>query len=256
MVWIEQAFRSIDIINKEPGEVDPAADFPELETLVKTMSAAKTTIVGLLKSGSQLDESATKALAKEGGDEREGMAEWADLVGFERDKAKGAPEILADFKAMLSKAKQAAQARDSKALNQIKIRAGDLVGAGDTQTFLHILDMHLQDFAKKFDVKKLSKEFQDQVARETASLKSLGKDVEAIGKQIQGIANEISSLTIAAIDINKAAKALGIPAAAIPKLKKALDLDDAAQIKALDALAKELNLKTTGKAMADKLNKL
>ena len=51
-------------------------------------------------------------------------------------------------------------------------------------------------------------------------------------------------------------KALGIPAAAIPKLKKALELDDAAQVKALDALAKELNLKTTGKAMADKLSKL
>src|SRR5581483_9580957 len=84
MVWLEQAFQSIDIINKDPGDVDPAADFPDLETLVKSMSAAKTTMVGLLKSGAQLDDSATKALAKEGGNEREAMAQWAQLVGFQR----------------------------------------------------------------------------------------------------------------------------------------------------------------------------
>jgi hypothetical protein len=116
--------------------------------------------------------------------------------------------------------------------------------------------MHLQAFDKKFDLKKLSKEFQDQVARETATLKSLGKDVEGLGKQIQDIYDEIASLKLAPIDPNKAAKVLGIPAAGIPKFKKALDLDDAAMVKALDALAKELNLKTTGKAMAEKLNKM
>ncbi|HZR17179.1 MAG TPA: hypothetical protein VFE51_07625 [Verrucomicrobiae bacterium] len=116
--------------------------------------------------------------------------------------------------------------------------------------------MHLKSFDSKFDLKKMSKEFQDQVARETATLKSLGKDVEASGKQIQSMHDEIENLKLAPIDPNKAAKALGIPAAAIPKLKKALELDDAAMVKALDALAKELNLKTTGKAMADKLSKM
>ena len=256
MVWLEQAFQTIEMINKDPGNVDLAADFPQLETLVKSMSAAKTTMVGLLKTGSQLDESATKALAKEGGNEREAMAQWADLVGFQRAKAKAAPEILADFKAMLPKAKQAAQARDSKALNQIKIQAGNLVGAGDTQRFLEYQDMSLKSFDKKFDLKKLSKEFQEQVARETATLKSLGKDVEGLGKQIQNLFNEIFGLEIAPIDANKAAKALGIPPAGILKLKKALDLDAAAMVKALDALAKELNLKTTGKAMAEKLSKM
>lgn len=256
MTWLEQAFRSIDIINKDPGDVDPAADFPELETLVKTMSAAKTTMVGLLKTGSQLDDSATKALAEEGGNEREATAEWASLVGFERDKVKSAQENLADFKAWLPKAKQAAQARDSKTLNQVRAQAASMVGAGDTQRFLDILDMTLQSFAKKFDVTKMSKEFQGQVARETATLKSLGKDVEGMGKQIQGIYNEIAKLELAPIDPNKAAKALGIPAAGIPKLKKALELQGAAMVKALDALAKELNLKTTGKEMAQKLDKM
>jgi tetratricopeptide (TPR) repeat protein len=256
MVWLEQAFKTIEMINKDPGDVDPAADFPDLATLATSMSAAKTTMVGLLKTGSLLDESASKALAKEGGNEREAMAQWADLVGFQRSKAKAGPEILAEFKAMLPKAKQAAQTRDLKALNQIKINAGNLVGAGDTQRFLEFLDMTLKEFDKKFDVKKLSQEFQDQVARETATLKTLGKDVEGFGKQIQSLYNEIDALQIAPIDANKAAKALGIQAAGIPKLKKALDLPDAAMVKALDALAKELNLKTTGKAMAEKLNKM
>ena len=256
MTWVEQAFRSIDIINKDPGDVDPAADFPELETLVKSMSAAKTTMVGLLKTGSQLDDSATKALAEEHGNEREAMAEWADLVGFQRDKAKDAQANLADFKAWLPKAKQAAQARDSKTLQQIKTQAANMVGAGDTQRFLEILDMHLQSFAKKFDVNKMSKEFQGQVARESATLKSLGKDVEGMGKQIQSIHNDIIKLELAPIDPNKAAKALGLPAAGIPKLKKALELQGAAMVKALDALAKELNLPSTGKAMAEKLDKM
>jgi tetratricopeptide (TPR) repeat protein len=256
MVWMEQAFQTIEMINKNPGDVDPAADFPELETLVKSMSAAKTTMVGLLKTGSQLDDSATKALAKEGGNEREAMAQWADLVGFQRSKAKAGPEILADFKSLLPKAKQAALARDSKALNKIKIDAANLVGAGDTQRFLEYLDMTLKSFDKKFDLKKMSKEFQEQVARDTATLKALGKDVEGSGKQIQNLYYEIDGVKLTSIDPNKAAKVLGIPPAGIPKLKKALELEDAAMIKALDALAKELNLKTTGKVMAEKLNKM
>jgi hypothetical protein len=256
VVWLEQAFQTIEMINKDPGEMDLAADFPELETLAKSMSGAKTTMVGLLKTGSQLDETANKALAKEGGNEREAMARWADLVGFQRAKAKAGPEILAEFKAMLPKAKQAAQAHDSKALNQIKINAGNLVGAGQPERFLELLDMALKEFDKKFELKKLSKEFQEQVTRETATLKSLGKDFEGFGKQIQGLFNEIRNLELAPIDPNKAAKVLGIPAAGIPKLKKALELEDAAMVKALDALAKELNLKTTGKAMAEKLNKM
>ena len=109
-------------------------------------------------------------------------------------------------------------------------------------------------FCTKCESKGLNKDQQDQLARDRKTFDGMVQEYAQINAKLVSIDIEIEGMEIPGVDVKKAAALLKIPSGQEAKLKKALDAG-AGMERALDGLAKELKLKTSGKDMIAALKK-
>jgi hypothetical protein len=178
--------------------------------------------------------------------------EWATtLVQFERIAA-GAVREIAAWKAWDEQARAAAEARNRAQLDKLRKAMPpaamlEQVAAWRGQPFAA--------FDKAYDVAALPKALRDEIARDRAKAAGVHDKAFACSELRLALAARVARLAVAPVDAGKGLKALGLPAAALAKLKSALEVPEAQRAKALDALARALKLELDGRQMLTRLQK-
>jgi hypothetical protein len=147
---------------------------------------------------------------------------------------------------LLAAAEQAAAKRDAKALATARkaFAAVDLAGLID---FPAEIEHKVAATLQQMSVVAADKGQGSAIAAEIRATLSTRQELAPVLAKLAAAKARMDALAIGGVDVKKAARALDLDATAEPKLTKALA---AASIeKGLDTLAKELKLKTTGKAM-------
>jgi hypothetical protein len=213
----------------------------DLETARNLLRAAKLTMD---RGEAFLAESASDADAA--------GEDWATaLVEFERVAAGAAKEIMA-WKAWDAEARAAADARDRARLERLRKAPPPAVLLDRASGWRKA---PFAAFDKAYDVAALPKALRDEIARDRAKSAALAEKVLACCELRLALAARVGRLAIAAPDAGKGLKVLGLPTAALAKLKAALDVPEAQRTKALDALARTFRLDTDGRRMAAQLAK-
>lgn len=222
-----------------------ADDLTEVETISKALDKLKTDLTNYLATVKKLEEAATEFLDKQKGGDKETLEKWADLEVWAKKQLETLTKYHGEMPKLLTAASDALAERDDAALQ----------AALKDSLFYRMqapnIAREVADKFEKFDPEIAAltdKGLKDKLTKDRKEL-----DEGCWEQQIKIIEIFVKSkdFKIAAIDSKKAAAALKITltAAIETKLKKALDVKVSLMEKALDALAKELHLKTTGKAM-------
>jgi hypothetical protein len=225
----------------------------DVEKVTKLVSDARSSLTNQYKTAKQLENQAEKSLEGQHGTQEAAFRELAQLDKWITDEKK---ELVAAFQKaeqLNTKATNAFEARDARHWRMPKSHAG----TGDRCAEDHI--RRHESSLKKFQQRAEDKRFTTQT---TAELKDGVQDLLSrhIGSrvyldQLEKTEKRVLEFKIAEIDIKKAAKVLELDSKAEPKLAKVLKGPGPAIEKGLEALAKELKLKTSGKEMAAALRK-
>ena len=226
----------------------------EAEKLTEDLSGLESKLkhnYGILKE--RLDE-ANDALEADDAEEDAGefVEKWAKLENWLRSQLENAKDQLKNMTTIRETAKKAVDSRNAKALTDAIKASAALV---DSEPRVRNAGKEFAEGIKKYDPKKLSEPQQEQFTRDKAAFEKIVSEIGSLDAKVVAMDVEIEAMEIGAVDVKKAAPVLKVPAALEGKLKKALELDSAGMLKALDALGKELNPKTTGKAMIEALKK-
>jgi len=148
--------------------------------------------------------------------------------------------------ALVAGAEQAVARRDAKAL-AVARKAFDALETDELIGYPAELERKVAATLQQMSVIAADKGQGSAIAAEVKATLSTKPEFAPALAKLAAAKARIEAMTIAGVDVKKAARALDLDAAAEPKLAKALG---AASIEnGLAALAKELKLKTTGKAM-------
>jgi hypothetical protein len=226
----------------------------DVEKLTKLVSDARSSLTNQYKTAKQFENQAEKALEGQHGTEEEAFRDLAQLDKWLADEKK---ELVAAFQKseqLNTQATNAFEARDSKSLAD----AQKAMKALEIGVLRITFDGH-ESSLKKFQQRADDKRFTEQT---TAALKDGVQDLlsrhfgtKVYIEQMEKTERRVLEFDIAEIDVKKAAKVLELDSKAEPKLAKVLKGPGAAIEKGLDALAKELKLKTSGKEMVASLKK-
>jgi ribosomal protein L10 len=185
-------------------------------------------------------------------DAAEATHEWAVMEAWLRKQLDLAKKRLAQMTVVRENARKALAGRDSKALAQAIKASTALVDAKPT---LQEVQDQYADFCTEC-AKKLTQDQQDELARDRKTFDAIVEEIISLNGKILAADVEIGAMEVRSIDIKKVAALFKIPPTHEAKLKRALECEGPAIVKALDALAKELKLKTTGRNMLETINKL
>ena len=229
-------------------------DLAEVEKLTEALGDLERKLTknyGIVKSS--LDEANDALEADEAVvDTGEATREWAVMEAWLRKHLEIFKKRLDQIGPVRENARKAVAARNAKALAEAIKSSSALATAKPT---LGDIRETYSDFCTKCDAQVLTKNLQDQLARDRKTFDAIIDEMAEISGKVVAIDKEIAAMELEPVDVKKAAALLKIPGSQEAKLKKALSLDGPAMEKALDALAKELRLKTTGREMIAALKK-
>lgn len=176
--------------------------------------------------------------------------EWAEMESWMDAQSKAIKIRLEQIKTLHELALGSVTERDAAELAQLQRRNEERTGW--TPTAADVNKKLIEFFAK--GEPKLSEDLRDQATRDRVKFHKIGTEIADIHKKIDGFFAATKALKIKPIDAKRAASVLDIPPSHQAKLQKALDAG-ASMERALDALVKELKLKTSGSEMINKLRK-
>lgn len=231
-----------------------AAHLTEMDRLTSKISDAQSSLTKQFADGKKMQTEAEKALEAQQNTQEKAFRELAEFDKWINDEKKELKEAFRKSDAIAGKAQAAFKDRDAKALAdaQKEIKALNV----DVLTISYNgQEGPIQDFVKKVEASGFEKDVINQLkkgAQETLANHKANKTYldELVRQQKFALDFEIKP-----VDVKKAAKELDLDSKAEAKLAKALNGTLAAMEKALDALAKELKLKTNGKQMLATLEK-
>jgi len=233
---------------KDEGVLD---DFKEVEALTAELSELRRKFNKDYGIGKTLLDQANDALEKHKQDASDTTEEWAVMEAWLRTKLDRAKKQLTQMLAARDAAKKAVAARNQKALDDAAKLSSQVVDLSPT---LDEIKKQFEGFCDKCEAKGLSKEQQEQLARDRKTFEGIVAEYSEIAAKLVSTDVEIEGLEIPGVDVKKAAALLKVPSSQEAKLKKALEAGSGI-LKALDALGKELTPNTTGKAMIAALKK-
>ena len=226
-------------------------DFEELKTTTKELSDLRTKFNKDFTAGKAGLDKANDALEEHTKGARDATEEWAVMEAWLRKNLELRKKRVGMIESVRETARKAVAARNDKALaDAIKASAAIV----DAKPDLEELQEDYSKFCTKCEAQGLSKELQDQLARDRKTFDGIMEEITALTGKIVAIDVEIEGLEVPPVDVKKAAALLKIPSTHEAKLKKALEVGPGME-KALDALVKELKLKMTGKEMIAALKK-
>ncbi len=244
----------------ELEKLDPEGNTPQEQNTIEKLTAALAELerkltknYGIAKTA--LDE-ANDALDADDAtfDSGEAKQWWAVAEAWLRRQQEEGKERLDRIQKLREQGKKAVAERNEKVLAESQKTS---TAIADAKPDLDEVKAGHARFIAKYEeiASKLDKSQQDQLARDRDTFDQLMSDFAAMTGKIVTIDVEIQALELQPPDAAKAAALLKIPASHEAKLKKALGSSGAEMIKALDALAKELDLGTSGKEMVAALKK-
>ena len=226
----------------------------EVEKATKTLSEARTNLTHQYESVKELENDAEKASKSPKVSKDEFFDEVAKYDKFLTGDLKHLAEAVKVIETAYEKAFDAVDVRDARMLAEAQKTTREADVQGDVDLFQD-RENELKGLLKKIDDQKFD-------AKDAATLKDAVNDLLVRqGKarpdirDLQKYVEEVLGLKIVQIDVKKALKVLELDAKAEAKLTKVLKGPPSGFEKGLDALAKELKLKTNGKAMLAELKK-
>jgi chromosome segregation ATPase len=229
----------------EDDQAYAASHFEQIKKLMEKVTDIENELTERLKQARDLDARALKAWDAAEGSEAEAEQELAvltdDVADIKKIVDRNDPEVpkLADA------ARKAYAARNQKALTDARTR---LIDFKKPSTQVPLIRDKVNKFMKAYHYHDLTTQAQyllDDLERIDDSMKTLDDAI----KELVGLGQ------VAQIDVGKACKILSIATKGQSKLAKVLNGQPTAYLKGLDALAKELELDTTGKEMLTQLEK-
>jgi hypothetical protein len=226
----------------------------DLDKLTTKISGAQSSLTKQFAQGKKFQEQAEKALTAQQGTVEKAYQELAELSKWVNDEKKDLKETSQKCDQIATKAQAAFDAHDAKGLADVQ-KSMDSLGIGAKGVIFNSHESQLKEFIEKVagsgfeaaDVAELKKGAQDALSDHVGAKVYL----DEMGKQEKFV----QDFKLEAIDVKKALKILALDSKAEPKLAKALVGTRSAMEKNLDALAKELKLKTNGKQMLVALDK-
>jgi hypothetical protein len=230
-------------------DTDDADALKRIEALTRRASASQTKITGNYTKLKWLrdkahDTAANPAIAAV-------MAQWAEMESWMTTAREATKIRVKQMETLVELAESAIAGGDAKSLAQAQEKAKLRLTWKPTQ--LEIGDKYMK-FCVACD-KALGKDLSDQLKRDREKFKRMVTELADLNDKLDADLAKLKGMKMVAtkatkFDVAKAAGVIGVPEA---KLKKAWDAD--APEKALDGLARELKLKTTGKDMVAALRK-
>lgn len=226
----------------------------ELDKLTTKITDAQSSLTKQFEQGKKFQEQAEKALASQQNTVDKAFQDLAELSKWINDENKDLKDTFHKSDQIATKAQAAFDARDAKALTDAQ-KAMTALGIIGKDVIFKSHDDQLKDFIAKVaasgfdasDVAQLKKGAQDALSDHIGAKVYL----EQMSKQEK----MVQDFKVEPINVKKALATLDLDAKAESKLAKALVGSRAAMEKNLDALAKELKLKTNGKQMLAALEK-
>jgi hypothetical protein len=231
-----------------------SAHLQDLDKLTTKITDAQSSLTKQFQQGKKFQEQAEKALTGLQGTVDKAYQELAELTKWVNDETKDLKETFHKCDQIATKAKAAFDARDAKALADAQ-KSMDALGIGGKGAIFNSHESQLKEFIEKVagsgfdadDVAQLKKGAQDALSDHVGAKVYL----DQMGKQEKFV----QDFKLEPIDVKKALKTLELDPKAESKLAKALVGTRSAMEKNLDALARELKLKTNGKQMLAALEK-
>jgi len=177
---------------------------------------------------------------------------WAEHQAWLRAQLEDAKDRLADIQKLNEKAKKAADSRDDKGLKEA-IKEGAVLR--DAQPTTKRMRDTFAKFCDDVHPEKLSKDLQDQFARDRAKFQKLVDEFAATNEQVAKIQAEMEKLELKPIDPKKVSSLFKIPSQYDSKVRKALELDETAAGKALEAILKEMKLPLPAREIMSRMEK-
>jgi hypothetical protein len=226
----------------------------DLDKLTTKISDAQSSLTKQFQDGKRFQEQAEKALTSLQGTVDKAFQELAELTKWVNDETKELKETFRQSEQIATKAQAAFDARDAKALADAQ-KAMDSLGIEAKGVLFNSHESQLKEFIEKVaasgyaadDVAQLKKGAQDALSDHVGAKVYL----EQMGKQEKFV----QDFKLEPINVKKALNTLDLDPKAESKLAKALVGTRSAMEKNLDALARELKLKTNGKQMLAALEK-
>jgi len=237
---------------------DSAEDFKAIEEMTKKLSALEGKLkrnFAELKAGQDRVNDAMKRSEKDGSDFAE---EWAVMESAVEKHLASAKSRREQTNQLVTKAYQAVAARDEAGFAKLLAQSAKLRQGSPTQAEV---EQQFKAFCAKSKASGLSKNAQDQLARDLPGLrKSLDEAANAEDAN-EGNYNDIKALKVKPLDPKKAAALLKIPAKYTDQFKRALGLVEPSKVEyALDILVERMigdgiKWKSKGKDMVAALKK-
>jgi hypothetical protein len=231
-----------------------SAHLQDLDKLTTKITDAQSSLTKQFQAGKKFQEQAEKALTSLQGTVDKAYQELAELTKWVNDEKKDLKDAFQKSDQIATKAQAAFDARDAKGLADAQKAMESLEIAGKGVIF-NSHESQLKEFIEKVagsgfeadDIAQLKKGAQDALSDHVGAKVYL----EQMGKQEKFV----QEFKLEPINVKKALDILDLDSKVEPKLAKALVGTRSAMEKNLDALARELKLKTNGKQMLAALDK-
>lgn len=247
---LRNASAALDEVTKD--DKDYEADKDEIEKLKVELTEALADIEDVVKEVKASEDKATAQIDKLEKSESKAEKDWASIVLTYEDNVHIVEKNLKAFQAWDKDAQAAVKSRDAKGLKRLQAKMPSFK-LSDEVLKGNMTMAYREKFQKQFDIKTFSAEFQAEFRGDLHKLNRFDKDAQIAAQECKKIMDNGPKLAVAPPDLKKAMSVLALPSQAESKLKAALELDEGPMIKSLDALAKDLKLKNTGKDMVKKL---
>jgi chromosome segregation ATPase len=243
MSKVEEA--KVQIGALEDDQSYASTHFEQIKKLLEKVTDIQNDLTARIKQARDLDARALKAWDAAEGSQDEAEHELAVLKDTINDLKKVVDKNQPDIPKQTAAAKQAAAARNQKALTAARTR---LIEYHGPSTKIPLARDKVNKFMKKYRYHDLNTEAQ-YLLDDLMQMDDAMKDLDEIIKELMDLHQ------VAQIDVGKACKILAITTKDQSRLAKVLNGQPTAYVKGLDDLAEDLELESTGKEMLAKLEK-
>lgn len=243
--------RAVDEVGSDPAFVRDCGDYVvDLTTQVADdLEAARQA----LQTAQQALERGQAYLAARAGNADDAAEAWSEAVFAFEAVADDAEAEAKAWGRWYADAVAAHKARDAARLEKIRRAPPSMKALRTLWGWPRGNPFQVFDAEVKAD--RLPKALRERIARERAAAVERCRRVQAQAMGVPLAEKKVGEMAIEPIDSRKGLAVLGLPAAALPKLRKALEVPVAERIRALDGLARALKLSLDGRTIVARLEK-
>jgi hypothetical protein len=231
-----------------------SAHLADMDKLTTKITGAQSSLTKQFEEGKKFQTQAEKALDAQQNTQEKAFRELAELDKWINDETKDLREAFTKSDQIASKAQAAFDSRDAKILADAK-KSMAALQVDALEAGYGLQEPKITDFIKDIQASGFEADAIAELKKGAEETLSKHRANKTYVDELKAQQKLVADFEIAEIDVKKAVKALSLDPKAEAKLAKILNGPGPAMEKGLDALAKELKLKSTGKQMLATLKK-